>query len=530
MSIYGNNKEKAIELILDIPEILTGKKKIRSGLTTEDIQKMNNIADVQLVSNLFFEAYQKVLTDDIKQEQQDIKRHIKKKLDVLYDAIEKISIKFEQLGIPFWIIKGFTLSQKIYGTEYVRDFNDLDIIVNKSDIELASKAMLEIGFTTDLNLEICKYMDSLNCYELGFFYPFDEDSRLGKKYRGRISTELKIDTSSIRNSELMSELKKNSISTRLKKIYIKEFSVNDTFILLCTNIYSNFENEFAKAKIRDLFDIYFFINNTDLLDWKYIYNMCNKYCIVHKVFAVFDFFNKVYPGYISEEIVKMFVYDKITYDKSGFNNFVHCRMRDWNIDDIDIMLSRSARNAELFFTHSLKTYSSKNLNYKKYYYIGLTEKEKNHVIWKPGLKSKQNELEYEYSFEHDRENVYFMIRFVENSFRENVKTVLILFDIDRNTPRKMIEFSWDGNQYGCKSLLNNVDLQVDRTTLNEIVISIKKEQFNVLQNEGRVLAYRIYSVRKFNKINYEIKDDLNVFDFENPKLLYLYSYLEQYSF
>lgn len=530
MKKYAYYKEKAVELILDIPEIITGKKDVDLNISNEDLERMNNIADVQLVSNLYYRAYYDILPFEQKKQQIEQTRDVNIKLNALLNIITMLQKKFTDKKISSWFIKGFALSKMIYGDLYTRDFNDIDLLVHRKDIENVANIMIDMGFSNDFDLCIFKFLDSLDCYEVDFFYPFPGAGKLSKKFNHKLSTELKIDTSSIRDNNLISHFKENSVNMDIGNVSVQVFSLNDTFILLCTNLYSNFEAEFAKAKIRDLFDVYFFINtHSKELDWIYISKLCNRFKIAHKLYAVFNFVNSVYNGFISEEIVKLFSLDTISYDSKVFHGFDHGRMRDWSVDPIDAMLSRDARKIDLFYEHCIKTYSSRNINYCHPQYISsLKDVKDNENSLMKGFCSKVNELEYSYQFTHDEENIYFTLKFEKYNDSNQMKTVLILFDIDRNSPRKMIEFFREEDKIVCNPL--DFDFMVERisNSQDEITITMKKKSFQVLQNEGRMLGYRMYSVRKFKKIDYAILDELKTFDFENPKLLYLYSRLKRY--
>ena len=172
MKKYAYYKEKAVELILDIPEIITGKKDVDLNISNEDLERMNNIADVQLVSNLYYRAYYDILPFEQKKQQIEQTRDVNIKLNALLNIITMLQKKFTDKKISSWFIKGFALSKMIYGDLYTRDFNDIDLLVHRKDIENVANIMIDMGFSNDFDLCIFKFLDSLDCYEVDFFIRF----------------------------------------------------------------------------------------------------------------------------------------------------------------------------------------------------------------------------------------------------------------------------------------------------------------------------------------------------------------------
>lgn len=119
-------------------------------------------------------------------------------------------------------------------------------------------------------------------------------------------------------------------------------------------------------------------------------------------------------------------------------------------------VSRNAGKSELFFEHAVKSYSSRNVNFDKYSYIEMFEDDYNTGEFKKGIKSNQNKLEYDYRFSHDKNKIYFILKYIKNENKPNISTVLILFDIDRNCPRKMIKFYNEGEKYKAKTIVDDL--------------------------------------------------------------------------
>lgn len=62
--------------------------------------------------------------------------------------IEDIACKLNRLNIPYAFIKGFDLIDKLYvdNSAYIREFNDLDILVNESDLEQIEVLLKNDGY------------------------------------------------------------------------------------------------------------------------------------------------------------------------------------------------------------------------------------------------------------------------------------------------------------------------------------------------------------------------------------------------
>lgn len=517
-------KEKAVMDVLNIPLVLDGIKKFDNKY---NLQRMYAIVSTQMIMNSFLLAYCNIMDEKMKNSCIIENRENDSKLKKIYEILDIIHKEFGNNNVKYWIIKGVGLAQYTDSDKYKRDFNDIDIVVEKNNLNRAVEIMINHGFEYSFDSQIVDKIESLECYELGFFYPFTEGGSLSKTMNNKISVEIKIGTSSIKNEKFIKYLLGNSVIRKINNVKTNILNINDTFILLCTNIYYNIEMEFAKLKIRDLFDLYYFItNNQEKLNFKYISYICRKYKISHELYRVLSLTNDVYHNLTSKTIIKIFKDDMKKYNLRIYHKYDNGSLRDWNIDFIDIMLDKNARTSEMYYEHAVKTYTSRNINFNKKIYIE-SLKDSNNIFdansMLKGFKSNVNELEYSYRFNHDDKKIYFTLHFNKFKHENNMRTVLILFDVNRVSPRKMIEFSYISEGLTCRSLFDDIEVEIVNVMNNEITCSIEKKYFSVLMNKGRVLGYRMYSVRCFDGTDFAIKDDEKNFDVENCNLVYLYS-------
>ena len=74
---------------------------------------------------------------------------------LLEQTLNKIAIKerfkacqqlFEQMNFPYAVIKGAVLSQSIYGSPFFRLSSDIDIIINRKNIDELKRLLISLGF------------------------------------------------------------------------------------------------------------------------------------------------------------------------------------------------------------------------------------------------------------------------------------------------------------------------------------------------------------------------------------------------
>lgn len=328
MCMIGKVEEiKGIDIgyLIQIPEILSSRKKVNSSNIHEcDFNALSRIASLQLIDQLFDKVYYDFLPEEVKEKHSIKKNEVNIKIKKLLEMLKLLKKEFDKNGIEFFLIKGFAISQYIFDDYTLRDFSDLDIIIDYERIDEANNIMKKIGFESDIESTILDNLNHLEIYEIEYYYPFMEGGELSKRLENRLTVELKKTTSSIEDMRLLEKFKSNKSTILIDGMEINTFNVNDTFILLCTNLYGNFQLEFAKLKMRDFIDIYLFMDkyNNDF-DWYYILNTCNEFNITHKLFAVFSVINELYKDKVPDNIIKMFNIGNIRYNKSIFQNYEH---------------------------------------------------------------------------------------------------------------------------------------------------------------------------------------------------------------
>ena len=522
---YMEFKRKEITYLLKTPEFILGDRDTKAEevkLKECDFEYMAEVAFIHRLLSPFYRTYKPFLDERTRIYCENKLELRKSKKIAQLEHLKEIKKHFQQENIDFVLVKGFALAQLIFGDFYSRDFGDIDLLIEMESYEKADKIMKDLGFVSNLNNGRIPELIKIDCYEIEYFYEFTSGRKL--------CVELKMVTSSIRDRDTIAQLKKDRMLINLDGEEYETINFNNTFILLCVNTYANIELEFGEGKMRDFVDIYFFLKKYESeLNWDYIEMFCQAHKMTHKLYAVLTEINKIYGNYVSNDIIDRFLISKIKYDKSVFNYYEHGWMRDWGVDIIDSILNRKAHLKEMFYQHAIKSYTSRNKKFNEKIHVKPLKHSADSVISSEqlqGLKSEVNEINHIYGFTHDKDKIYFNLKFTEFKEKNNMKTVLILFDIDRKEPRKMVEFYYDPgfvkNNFHSKVILSSMKCEEVYSKGNEVAISMDKENFNVLKNDGKILCYRMYTVRRYNNfIDFALRDDLDMFDFENVNVLYL---------
>ncbi len=130
--------------------ILLIKKLLTQDIKWDEVfnfSKKHEIASLIYNTANTLDFVRTVIPDDIYQQLRNyyymvIARNIK-----LWDEFCKIYDTFEKHGIRVIPLKGIILSETLYGNPAFRLFADIDILINKSDINRAKDKLKELGYT-----------------------------------------------------------------------------------------------------------------------------------------------------------------------------------------------------------------------------------------------------------------------------------------------------------------------------------------------------------------------------------------------
>ena len=491
------NKE-IVDCIKDIPLILDGKKVVNCQKRTFDCDSLMKTAHDQGVFILAYKCYKDCFSDyDIHKFDNKINEY-KNKKKVRLQYLKEIKYCFEKEGIDFFIIKGFVVSKIIYGNEFDRVFRDIDILVDYSQFKMADKCLRELGFVCQLDNDLPN-LNSILGYEVK--YEKNVDGYF-------VFCELKIATSSIKDRRIIEKFKKNSEIIEVAGENYITFDRLHTFLLLITNAYSDFEDEFTRPRFKNICDIVCFINNVNI-DWIRLKMISKEYGFVHIVYAVLNLISSFYNGIIKEQIINLFDFNK---DESLSKNemiFPHGWLRDWQCSFENQMFNKDLRSREFYFSDSMKAYSSRNKNFLKM--------DKKDTLL-TGIRILEYDFEFDYSFYFD-DKLRVDIKF-NQELLSDLRVVLLLYDLNREVPRKRIQIERVDDKYTAKCIENNIFVVVNEINLTYIQLEIDCRSIESLLY-GDILPYRFYVLRKFNETDYALLDSRNSFDIDNPRIMFL---------
>ena len=98
--------------------------------------------------------------------------------------------------------------------------------------------------------------------------------------------------------------------------------------------------------------------------------------------------------------------------------------------------------------------------------------------------------------------------------------MLLLYDLNREVPRKRIQIERVDDKYTAKCIENNIFVVVNEINLTYIQLEIDCRSIESLLY-GDILPYRFYVLRKFNETDYALLDSRNSFDIDNPRIMFL---------
>jgi len=283
-----------------------------SNFTKSQVDNLLSISKNQFMFLLYFKNFSNCVPHLLESV------HIKKNLEyenridkkIIYGrrVIEALNIS----GRPCYLIKGISNSKYIFDSIYHRDFSDFDLIVRSEDFYYANRILLGMGAKSNLGENFVDFA-SIQTHEVRY------------EVEPNIYIEIKVCPSCILDLDTIEHMCQTSITMEIANFDYLTFDLENSFILLCANLYSNYTSEFGKVKIRDIIDTYLFMSAQILnIDLDLFYSRLAKYGlekIVLSAIAFVDlFFYKLKSSFLLE-ITKsssdVQLYKKVTMEHFG---------------------------------------------------------------------------------------------------------------------------------------------------------------------------------------------------------------------
>ncbi len=267
--MVGLKKEE--KLIIKVAKSITENNIL---LSEEDFEAIDWERFIQIIreQKIFLAVYGKIkdfMPDNVYEKYSSEYATRIEEINEYINEAKAISGKFD---FNHCIVKGFILSQILYGNPYNRDFSDIDFFLLKDDIVNASYKLEALSYREINLLELEEFMQ-IPEFAKELYYHIDFEKQFTKE---KIHVEIKSFASNeYSNNDIKIGLK-DAKDIEINGIVFKTFDIKETFIYLITNVYTNFLSEWGIAtdyKIRDLIDLKQFINkyhyifNNDLLEY-----------------------------------------------------------------------------------------------------------------------------------------------------------------------------------------------------------------------------------------------------------------------
>lgn len=246
------------------------------------------------------------------------------KSDIRMEQLNKISVNeryiackkiFEQIEIndfPYAVIKGAALSLAVYGNAYIRHSGDIDILIDRCNIDKINRIMSGNGFIQGhiINNSIVPFSREEKIFQLASSHQTAPYVKMtGNKLCPYIMVDINTDImwgESQTKSDMKFVLEKTYASS-INGVTFKKLCTEMEFISLCLHHYKDLNSIYLLyergLKLNLFCDIYFFIRNCDI-DKEKLYDYCIKlnvsefiyYCLYY---AYLIFQDKNLESYLS---------------------------------------------------------------------------------------------------------------------------------------------------------------------------------------------------------------------------------------
>lgn len=190
-----------------------------------------------------------------------------------YKICSDLFSKFDEYKIPYAVIKGAVLSETAYRDPFCRQSGDIDLLINRKDIDNVKKLMLEEGFVQGRVTE--KGIEPFTRKELLFQSAMSHQTapfikKTDNKFCPYVNVDVNLDIlwgESDRRSD-MDYVLKNTLSTAMFNVPIKKLTPEMELISLCLHHYKDMNSLYLlynRGLSLSLFcDIYFYIKNAEI--------------------------------------------------------------------------------------------------------------------------------------------------------------------------------------------------------------------------------------------------------------------------
>lgn len=380
----------------------------------------------------------------------------------LHNGIINTIAKISENKFEYFFVKGIALSQIIYGSIYMRDPGDIDMVVRECELQKVKNLLNELNFYRTYpsvkgknHLQKEPTSNQLGVFhELLFSRKFDDIV---------INLEVKLSTSAITKKNI-NFFWNNLMTLKLSTCTIFTNTLLYTFVHLCINAYGNSERRFnvedQKNRLRDYIDIYCFIlKYHSQINWEDVANIGNTLEALHKIRCVFIYINEIWHNTIDDSIMNLFTQTNQKYFSASTSTGSTVQ---WNLGFSERVLSPEDAVLNYRKLYLGRMHGSENSYWSSKVEVPLLPHKTNYT---PMCCAMDSDFLFEYSFGKDNSGLHIFLRMNKENYASFV---------DRNI---RIDFNFFNNFNACENIEGCIAkvIQIQHNG-NEILADIESYQ------------------------------------------------------
>lgn len=256
-----------------------------------------------------------------------------------YKLCAELFNKLEECYIPYAVIKGAVLSAAAYKGPFIRHSGDIDLLVNRKNIDQIKKLLLDLGFiqgrVTENGIEPFSRRELLFQTSMSHqIAPFVKETN--NKLYPYVNVDINLDIlwgESKQNTDMDFVLEKTQ-DTTINDITFKKLCPEMELISLCLHHYKDMNSIYLLyergLKLSHFCDIYFFVKNCNL-NLETLYTYCRKLNVSEYVYYCLYYTNLIFENSELKEYMALLHSENADalIDKFGLNEE---ERQIWNID------------------------------------------------------------------------------------------------------------------------------------------------------------------------------------------------------
>ena len=268
-----------------------------------------------------------------------------------YRTCNDIFKQLEANGISYAVIKGAALSLSVYGNPYIRNSGDIDILINRKDIDAIGQIMRENGFIQGhvINNSIVPFTRREIIFQTSSSHqtaPYikSTENKLCPNIMVDINTDIMWGESEIKSD--MELVFQETCHTVINGITFKKLCTEMEFISLCLHHYKDTNSIYLLyergLKLGHYCDIYFFVKNCNI-NLETLYTYSRKLNVCEYIYYCLYYTNLIFQDAEIKPYIDLFYSEKSValIDKFGLSDK---ERQTWNIDFFTRLFDINMRN------------------------------------------------------------------------------------------------------------------------------------------------------------------------------------------